>query len=67
MIFALIVSYVFFGWSMLQVIMCSLTAGIFELLCEVIFSPLGYRANKSWERDHIGEHYLQYVAASKIS
>ena len=65
MIFALIVSYVFFGWSMIQVVTCSITAGIFELLCEIIFSPFGYNANKAWERDHVGEYYLQYKVANR--
>ena len=42
MIFALMVSKVFFGWTMLQCFTCALTGAVFELLCEVVFSPLGY-------------------------
>ena len=59
-IFAMIVSHTFFGWSMKQVIMCSLTGAIAELLAEVIFSPLGWKVCKKWEKDNIGINYLQY-------
>ena len=43
LIFALLVSRVFFGWSMLQCFTCALTGAVMELLFEVLFSPLGYR------------------------
>ncbi|MBQ6586837.1 MAG: VUT family protein [Coriobacteriales bacterium] len=46
LVFALIVSHVFFGWTLLQCVTCALTGGIVELLCEVLFSPLGYRLSK---------------------
>ncbi len=58
-IFALVVSHVFFGWSMLQVVMCSFTGAIAELLCEVLLSPVGYRVVRSWEREGVGEAYLK--------
>ena len=43
LIFSLIVSMTFFGWSFLQCITCALTGGLIELFCEIIFSPLGYK------------------------
>lgn len=43
MIFALIVSRNFFGWTMTQCFTCALTGAILELVFEVAFSPLGYR------------------------
>ena len=46
MIFALIVSRTFFGWTMLQCFTCALTGAIFELLFEVFFSPVGYRISR---------------------
>ncbi len=46
LIFALIVSRVFFGWSMLQCFTCALTGAVMELLFEVLFSPMGYRIAK---------------------
>ncbi len=57
-LFALIVSLNFFGWNIVQCVTCSLTGMLFELLCEVIFSPIGYKISKDWERDGIGEKYL---------
>ena len=47
LIFALIVSRNFFGWTTLQCFTCALTGAILELLFEVVFSPLGYRVAAS--------------------
>ena len=58
MVFTLLVSYHFFGWSLLQCFMCSLTGCLVELICEVIFSPLGYKISKSWEQENVGADYL---------
>lgn len=60
MIFALVVSHVFFGWTLLQCITCSITGCIVELVSEVIFSPFGYRVCKQWEHDGVGLEYLEY-------
>ena len=46
LIFALLVSRLFFGWSLLQCFTCALTGALLELLFEVLFSPLGYRMSK---------------------
>ena len=46
LIFALLVSQLFFGWTLLQCFTCALTGAVMELLCEVFFSPLGYRIAK---------------------
>ena len=46
LIFALLVSRIFFGWTMLQCLTCSLTGAVMELLFEVFFSPAGYRMTK---------------------
>lgn len=61
LIFALIVSHFFFGWSILQCITCALTGMIVELLCEVVFSPLGYAICQDWKKNHIGELYFEYM------
>ena len=45
-IFALIVSKVFFGWTMIQCLTCALTGAVLELLFEVVFSPAGYKISK---------------------
>lgn len=57
-IFAMMVSHVFFGWTMTQVITCSITGCVAELLCEVVFSPIGYRVCKKWEHWGVGSAYI---------
>lgn len=59
--FAIIVPYHFFGWTMTQVVICSLTGAIAELLCEVVFSPVGYKVSRQWEEEHVGDQYLSYA------
>lgn len=59
LVFALLVSHVFFGWSMLQVITCSLTGCIIELVCEIVFSPIGYKVCKKWEAEKVGKAYVE--------
>ena len=49
-IFALLVSRIFFGWTMVQCVTCALTGAVMELLFEVFFSPLGYRISKGIEK-----------------
>ena len=46
LVFALLVSRVFFGWTMLQCLTCAVTGAIAELVFEAIFSPLGYRISQ---------------------
>lgn len=43
MIFALIVSQLFFGWNIVQCITCSLTGMLIEFIFSVIFVPLGHK------------------------
>lgn len=59
LVFALIVSHIFFGWSMLQCITCSVTGMIAELVCEVIFSPVGFSVCRKWKRDNVGKEYFE--------
>lgn len=58
LIFALIVSHTFFGWSLLQCITCAITGAIVELLCEVVFSPIGYKVCRRWKLDGVGADYI---------
>lgn len=46
LVFSLIVSLNFFGWSMLQCFTCAATGAVVELLCEVVFSPIGYAVSR---------------------
>ena len=42
LIFALLVSRLFFGWTLPQCVTCAVTGAVLELLCEIVFSPIGY-------------------------
>ena len=58
LIFALIVSHFFFGWSITQCLICALIGAIFELVSEIIFSPLGYKILRKMEDENRGHEYL---------
>lgn len=62
-IFAMVVSHVFFGWTMTQVVVCSITGSVMELLCEILISPIGYKMVCSWEKHDVGREYLNMKAA----
>ncbi|MBR2967716.1 MAG: VUT family protein [Clostridia bacterium] len=59
-LFAFIVSHFFFGWSIVQCLTCAATGMIVELVCEIIFSPIGYRVCKKWANEEVGKQYLEY-------
>ena len=61
LIFALIVSLSFFGWSIVQCLTCAVTGMIVELLIEVIFSPLGFAVCKRWKKENVGKEYFEYL------
>ena len=63
LVFAIIVSYSFFGWTPVQVVVCAATGAVAELLCEVALSPVAFKVAKGWERDGVGEAYVQRHAA----
>ena len=65
MVFALIVSHFFFGWSLLQCVTCALTGMLIELLCEVLFSYFGFRICRKWKQENVGSQYLDYVKGKK--
>ena len=59
LVFALLVSHVFFGWSLLQCVTCALTGMVAELLCEVLFTGFGFRLCRNWQRNGVGKEYLE--------
>lgn len=61
LLFALIVSLHFFGWTIVQCLTCAVTGAIAELIGEIIFSPLGYKAAKRLEDDNVGADYLSMI------
>lgn len=58
LIFTTLVSKIFFGWTWTQVFLCALIQAVWELLCEVLFSGLGYKVVCSWEQEQVGQEYL---------
>ncbi len=65
-VFALLVSRIFFGWTTLQCFVCALTGMVAELLCEVVFSPLGYLACRRWKKLGVGAEYFKAVAQKPV-
>ena len=63
-IFSAMVSHVFFGWNWTQVLFCSTTSMIIELAFEAVFSPVGFRVSKNWEKENVGVEYLSTVSAN---
>lgn len=65
-VFALIVSHFFFGWSFLQCVTCALTGMVAELLFEVVFSYFGFVICKRWKRENVGAEYFNFIQAKSI-
>lgn len=63
MVFSLTVSRVFFGWSLIQCLSCSLTGMLAELLLEVVFSYNGFKISQKLQDNQIGTEYLAYRSA----
>ena len=71
-IFSVIVFVIFapifwdgFCWTVLQCAMCALTGAVAELIMEIIFSPIGYRMVKAWQRDRVGQAYIDHMNKEK--
>lgn len=54
---------IYWGWgySLVLCIGAGVLGAVIELLSEVIFSPLGYKICQRWERDKVGEEWLNYI------
>lgn len=62
LVFALLVSHFFFGWTLGQCLTCAATGMAAELLFEAVFSPIGYGVTKRWRERGTGREYLAYIA-----
>lgn len=60
LIFALIVSKTFFGWTWEQILFCSLLGATCELICEICFSGIGYKILQNWEKENVGNEYINF-------
>lgn len=58
LVFAFLVSHVFFGWTAVQCVCCAATGMIVELLCEAIFFYPGYAITRRWRKNSVGKEYL---------
>lgn len=65
-VFASIVSKLFFGWTWKQVVFCSIAGAAAELLSEVVFSPIGFKACKKWKSEGVGQGYIDYCKAKEL-
>lgn len=65
MIFALIVSHNFFGWTILQCVTCALTGMVAELLFEVVFSGFGYGVCRKWKKENVGKEYFEFTGKTE--
>lgn len=57
-VFAAVVSVHFFSWTWLTALMCSVDGAIFELIIEMVFTPLTYHISKNWDKNHIGVKWM---------
>lgn len=53
LVFALIVSQVLFGWTLVPCITCAMTGALCELLFEIVFSPVGWKICNKWKSDGV--------------
>lgn len=60
LIFAMIVSKVFFGWTWLQCVTCAATGMAAELLFEALFAHFGYFVCKKWKERGVGKEYFEF-------
>jgi uncharacterized integral membrane protein (TIGR00697 family) len=54
-----------FHWTWLQCAMCALTGAVAELIMEIVFSPIGYRITRRWQKEAVGKEYLDFVRMEK--
>lgn len=65
LIFALIVSHFFFGWTIVQCLTCAATGMVAELLVEAAFSPIGYKICNIWRDKGVGAAYFNVLEENK--
>ena len=72
LVFALVFTYpasIIGLWGMsrmtvLALFMFAITGAVVELLCQVIFSPIGYRVAEKWRNREVGKEYLDYMESA---
>lgn len=65
LVFAIFAHMIFAIWgsylTILQIVMFAATGALVELICEIIFSPVGYKIVKKWEEQGVGDTYLSFT------
>lgn len=64
MTFALIVSRVFFGWTLVQCVSCSAVGMVSELVIEALFSPVGFYICRKWKNEGVGKAYFELTGGN---
>lgn len=62
LIFSLIVSHIFFDWTLMQCVTCAISGMLIEVIFELIFTKFGYNICKKWKENNIGEEYIKYTS-----
>ena len=50
-----------FSWTFVQCVTGSIIGAAVELVCEIVFSPIGYYVCRNWQKNNIGKEYFEYV------
>lgn len=66
-IFPMIPGAIQIHYTIVQCIVGSVLVAIFELLFEVVFSPIGYLIIKRWKEKQLGEEYLNLYLSYKTN
>ena len=53
--------YLGFGWNIVECVMCSLLGASLELVCEIVFSPIGFYLTRNWKKENVGHDYIDYM------
>ena len=60
-VFSLVVSKVFFGWTLTQCVVCALTGMLAETVLELVFWRLGFIVCQKWKRNGVGKEYFELI------
>lgn len=59
MVFAFLLFKILYpDWTPLSLVINASIGAFFELLCEVVLSPIGYKMSLDWAKENVGKEYL---------
>lgn len=64
LVFALIFTYPAFGITIPAMFMFAFAGAVVELLCQIIFSPVGFKVAERWRKQNIGKEYIELVQSN---